>query len=117
MPNNPTSLRPGKEIQVNQFHGVEQKAGPSYNPGLNTWGVNLNNSEQFKVFEKRNGVIQSQNQTLFAQDVYDPTKDNNDLQISIAKAYKVNARDRWELLPPWYRINYPQPSWGPNHMS
>ncbi len=104
-------LKPGKVVKIGG-HVIlpEINRAPSFNGTLNKYsGPNPNNTDRFKIFEDRDGVIQSQNQVLFNQDNYDWRENNKDLNFQLTHRYNMTALDQFEQLEPSKAINVRMP--------
>ena len=104
-------LLPGKFVSVLGEPQLAPMQPPTYNGNMTTFLGNANNNFQYKVFEERNGKIQSLNQTLISQDIYDATQDNKDLQNTLRNTQfgPSTYQERYDLIQPWLQINYKKP--------
>jgi hypothetical protein len=102
-------LRPGKFVSILGQPHFEANPAPSYNGTLNKFAANMNNTNEYKVFEKINGKYMTQNGALIAQDNFDITQDNKDLAFNLKNKYIPTSLDEWEQLPDYVRWRYPRP--------
>lgn len=110
-----TGLRPGKFYVVNGTQVLTKgPETPHYDGTINKYATgNMNSNAQFRVFEEKDGIIQSQNKTLINQDNGDYMHVNKDLRFALDNRYHMTRLDWWMQLEPSVQAFVPRPYTAP----